>query len=62
MNSPVNANDMKHSTVIAKVTVIANAVKQSRTSNCLDCRATLAVTKSLFVVMLGIGPDSDRSP
>ena len=25
--------------------VIANEVKQSMTSNCLDCRATLAVTQ-----------------
>jgi len=30
--------------------VIANAVKQSMTSDCMDCRATLAVTKSLFKV------------
>ncbi len=30
--------------------VFANEVKQSMTSECMDCRATLAVTKSLFKV------------
>jgi len=30
--------------------VFANEVKQSMTSECMDCRATLAVTKSLFRV------------
>jgi hypothetical protein len=30
--------------------VIANAVKQSMTPDCMDCRATLAVTKALFKV------------
>ena len=30
--------------------VIANEVTQSMTSECMDCRATLAVTKSLFMV------------
>jgi len=34
MNSPVNAT----------VTVIANEVKQSMSPDCMDCRATLAVT------------------
>ncbi|MFZ2122081.1 MAG: hypothetical protein WA012_06565 [Rhodoferax sp.] len=39
-----------NSPVIAKVAVIANAVKQSMTSEGMDCRATLAVTKALFKV------------
>ncbi|MFZ2901370.1 MAG: hypothetical protein WA012_00195 [Rhodoferax sp.] len=30
--------------------VIANAVKQSMSLDCMDCRATLAVTKALFKV------------
>jgi hypothetical protein len=30
--------------------VIANEVKQSMTSECMDCRATLAVTETLFKV------------
>jgi hypothetical protein len=30
--------------------VIANAVKQSMTPDCMDCRAPLAVTKALFKV------------
>ncbi len=30
--------------------VFANEVKQSMTSECMDCRATLAVTKSRFKV------------
>ncbi|MFZ2903377.1 MAG: hypothetical protein WA012_10675 [Rhodoferax sp.] len=30
--------------------VIANAVKQSMSLDCMDCRATLAVTKTLFKV------------
>jgi hypothetical protein len=38
-----------NNTVMAKVAVIANAVKQSMTSECMDCRATLAVTKPLFM-------------
>ncbi|OLP07756.1 hypothetical protein BLL52_0852 [Rhodoferax antarcticus ANT.BR] len=29
--------------------VIANAVKQTMTSNSLDCRAALAVTGTLFI-------------
>jgi hypothetical protein len=41
--------------------VIANEVKQSMTSECMDCRATLAVTKSLFKVRGGIGPGTAAS-
>jgi hypothetical protein len=45
-----------NSRVIVKVAVIANAVKQSMTPDCMDCRALacpefiegLAVTKALF--------------
>jgi hypothetical protein len=63
-----------NSPVIVKVAVIANpstgsgqaAVKQSMTSDCMDCRALacpefiegLAVTKFLFKVVCGIGSDS----
>ncbi|MFZ2122576.1 MAG: hypothetical protein WA012_12030 [Rhodoferax sp.] len=50
-----------NSPVIVKVAVIANAVKQSMTSDCMDCRATLAVTKFLFTVVCGIRPDSGGS-
>jgi hypothetical protein len=50
-----------NSPVIVKVAVIANAVKQSMTSDCMDCRATLAVTKFLFTVVCGISPDSGGS-
>ena len=32
--------------------VIANEVKQSMTSDCMDCRAALAVTGTLFMVRL----------
>jgi cytochrome c len=39
-----------NSPVIVKVAVIANAVKQSMSLDCMDCRATLAVTKALFKV------------
>jgi hypothetical protein len=45
-----------NSPVIVKVAVIANAVKPSMTPDCMDCRATLAVTKFLFKVGCGIGP------
>ncbi len=41
--------------------VIANAVKQSMTSDCMNCRATLAVTKFLFKVVCGIRPDTGGS-
>jgi hypothetical protein len=33
--------------VIVKVAVIANAVKQSMTSDCMDCRATACSELSL---------------
>ncbi len=36
--------------------VIANEVKQSMTPDCMDCRATLAVTETLFKVVCGIEP------
>jgi len=39
-----------HASLSMNTPVIANEVKQSMTSDCLDCRATLAVTKSLFKV------------
>jgi hypothetical protein len=58
-----------NSRVIVKVAVIANAVKQSMTSDCMDCRALacpefiegLAVTKFLFKVVCGIRPDTGGS-
>jgi hypothetical protein len=50
-----------NSPVIVKVAVIANAVKPSMTPDCMDCRATLAVTKFLFKIVCGIGPDSGGS-
>ena len=34
-----------HASLSMNSPVIANEVKQSMTSNCLDCRATLAVTQ-----------------
>ncbi len=37
--------------------VFANEVKQSMTSECMDCRATLAVTKSLFKVRVRFRPE-----
>jgi len=36
--------------VLAKVVVIANVVKQSMNSEYMDCRATLAVTRHLFIM------------
>ncbi|WP_422622758.1 hypothetical protein [Rhodoferax sp.] len=50
-----------NSRVIVKVAVIANAVKQSMSLDCMDCRATLAVTKALFKVVCGIRPDTGGS-
>jgi len=41
-----------NSPVIVKVAVIANAVKQSMTPDCMECRAPLAVTKALFKVRM----------
>jgi hypothetical protein len=38
--------------------VIPNAVKQSMSLECMDCRATLAVTKALFKIVCGIRPDT----
>jgi len=42
--------------------VFANEVKQSMTSECMDCRATLAVTKSLFKVRVRRLPGTAGSP
>jgi hypothetical protein len=47
-----------NSPVIVKVAVIANAVKQSMTSGCMDCRASLAVTGTGSRSVCGIGPDT----
>ncbi|MFZ2902531.1 MAG: hypothetical protein WA012_06310 [Rhodoferax sp.] len=50
-----------NSPVIVKVAVIANAVKQSMTSDCMDCRASLAVTGTGSRSVCGIGPDTGGS-
>ena len=41
--------------------VIANEVKQSMTSDCMDCRAALAVTGTLFIVRVRHRPDTAGS-
>jgi hypothetical protein len=60
MNSPVivKVAVIAKVAVIVKVAVIANAVKQSMSLDCMDCRASLAVTKALFKIVCGISPDT----
>ena len=58
---PCTIRGVKYNTVIATEAVIANEVKPSMTSNCMDCHATIAVTQALLMVRGGIGADSDRA-